>query len=347
MDNLSSLLDLVRLVGTSLLPTSWLQESAHWLSTLVRLRSPAFGSLSLFLGYFGDRFADCFEVYGVPTVQVTVATPGDRPSPEAIVEALQREKDIKLVTITHVDTSTGVLMNLKECVRAIRQVNPDVLVAVDGVCALAGEEMRMTDWDIDIYMTGSQKSIGVPPGLSITVVRPRALERFAKLVGEGKNPRSYFASVAKWLPIMKSYEAKQACYFATPAVSLICALNVGYTILLAEGGMERRFQEHKQAATDLRTACAQLGYSFVPLKEEYSAHTMTAIRYPALKEGMDTAAFRNALKDAGIICAGGLHAQIKDEYFRVGHMGLSTREVAHMAKAIAAVRTATAQCARL
>jgi alanine-glyoxylate transaminase/serine-glyoxylate transaminase/serine-pyruvate transaminase len=58
----------------------------------------------------------------------------------------------------------------------VRKIQPDALLIVDGVCASAGEECRATEWDIDYVMTGSQKCIGVPSGLSISMVRPRALK---------------------------------------------------------------------------------------------------------------------------------------------------------------------------
>lgn len=299
-----------------------------------------------FKGYFGDKFGDCLSIYGVNVKQITTPVPGDRPSVDQITDALKQNMNAKLITITHVDTSTGVRMNLQEVIAAIRKISPDILVAVDGVCALAGEEMRMSSWDIDIYLTGSQKALGVPPGLSVSVIRPRALQKLESLCRQGNKPRSYYANISHWLPIMKAYEDKTPSYFATPAVNLIYALHVANEILLENGGMEARFKEHKNAATQFRSALREKGFQFVPVKEEYAAYTMSAIKYPTFKDGVDSAQFRTECKNGGIICAGGLHADIKNEYFRVGHMGISARNSNHIKIATSAILTALQKCGK-
>jgi len=315
-----------------------------WDLTAANFIQPGDEALIVNTGYFGDRFGECLQIYGVKVQHINANAPGDRPSVDSIVSAVKENSNAKLLTITHVDTSTGVRMNLKEVCEAVRSVSPDILIAVDGVCALAGEELRMKDWDIDIYLTGSQKAIGVPSGLSITVIRPRALKVFNDYQAKEILPRSYYANVARWLPVMNAYEEKKPSYFATPAVNLVYALRVAYRILLENGGMEERFKEHKNVATDFRNALRNIGYSFVPVKEEYAAYTMSAIRYPNLKDGITSDDFRGSCKKNGIITAGGLHSQIKAEYFRVGHMGLSTRESSHIKRAIDAITEATKEC---
>lgn len=305
------------------------------------------GELALIIttGYFGDRFGECVATYGAKVEYLKVDTPGDRPSIEQITQTVEKIKDqVKLVTLTHVDTSTGVLFDIKATAKAIRQVAPNALIAVDGVCAVGAEELRMTEWDIDAYLTGSQKALGVPPGLSISVIRPRALERLNQLIAQGVLPRSYYANMSKWLPIMNAYEEKRVSYFATPAVSLIYALNVSLGQLLSNGGMEQRFVEHTNTATEFRKNIRELGLNFVPLKEEYAAHTMSAIRYPAFKPGVGPAEFLAECKKAGLICAGGLHALIKDQYFRVGHMGVSSRNPSHIQQALSAIKAALVIC---
>jgi alanine-glyoxylate transaminase/serine-glyoxylate transaminase/serine-pyruvate transaminase len=199
----------------------------------------------------------------------------------------------------------------------------------------------VSDWDIDGYLTGTQKAIGVPVGLSITVVRPRALQRHRNLASQNLVSRNYYVNLQRWLPIMEAYEQKRASYYATPAVSLVYALHVGYSILLANGGMEKRFEEHKHVSVEFRNALRKLGYEFVPLNEEFAAHTMSAVKFPPLKEGSSNASFLGDCKKAGAIFAGGLHVQIKDTYFRVGHMGLSVRTPQHIFKAVHAIQVAT------
>lgn len=103
------------------------------------------------------------ERYGAKITHLRAKQVGDRPSKESLKAALEKKK-YKLVTITHVDTSTGVLADVQGMAKLIRSVQSDALIVVDGVCALGGEECRMTDWDLDVVITGSQKCIGVPAG---------------------------------------------------------------------------------------------------------------------------------------------------------------------------------------
>ena len=146
-------------------------------------------------GYFGDSFADCFETYGVNATQLK-APIGDRPSLEDI-EAKLQEKKWKLITITHVDTSTGVLSDVKAISELVHRVSPETLVVADSVCAVGSEELRFDEWGIDVVLTASQKGIGCPPGLCIVMCSGRAMETFKT---RKTPPSSYFASMKNWLP---------------------------------------------------------------------------------------------------------------------------------------------------
>ena len=123
-------------------------------------------------GYFGDRFGALLERYGAALTHLRAA-PGDRPTLDEVEHAL-RQGGYKLVTITHVDTSTGVLADVKELAELAGKYG--ALSVVDGVCSVAGEELAMSDWGVDVAFTASQKAIGVPPGLALLMVGPRAME---------------------------------------------------------------------------------------------------------------------------------------------------------------------------
>lgn len=153
--------------------------------------------LVLHTGYFADSFADCFETYGVKATQLK-APIGDRPQLPEIEKAL-KEKKYKLVSVTHVDTSTGVLSEVKPLAELVRRVSPETLVVVDGVCSVGCEEIAFDDWDIDAVLTASQKAIGCAPGLSISMFSGRAMEVFKN---RKTPPSSYFASFKNWLPSM-------------------------------------------------------------------------------------------------------------------------------------------------
>jgi alanine-glyoxylate transaminase / serine-glyoxylate transaminase / serine-pyruvate transaminase len=153
--------------------------------------------LVLHTGYFGDSFTDCFEAYGAKPTQLK-APIGDRPQLSEIEKALQ-ENQYKMITITHVDTSTGVLSDVQAVAELVHRVSPETLVIVDGVCSVGSEEIRFDDWGLDVVMTASQKGIGCPAGLSILMASGRAMERFTSRQGR---PTSYFASWKNWLPSM-------------------------------------------------------------------------------------------------------------------------------------------------
>ena len=151
--------------------------------------------LVLHSGYFGQSFADCFEAYGAKATQLT-APVGECVSREQLAEAL-RAKKYKLVTVTHVDTSTGVLSDPRMVAEVVREISPDTFVVVDGVCSVGSEELRMDEWALDVIMCASQKGLGVPPGLGLVCVSERALRavemRQTKI-------HAYYASWLKWLP---------------------------------------------------------------------------------------------------------------------------------------------------
>jgi alanine-glyoxylate transaminase/serine-glyoxylate transaminase/serine-pyruvate transaminase len=264
-------------------------------------------------GYFGDRFAAILERYGATVTQVRSRAVGDAPSLEEVEAALQRQ-GYKLMTITHVDTSTAVRADVQRLAALGHQCG--VLVVVDGVCATGGEELRQTDWQVDLALTASQKAIGVPPGLALLVAGPRAMDAFRRR----KNPvGSYYSDWTLWLPIMEAYQARQAGYFGTPPVNLIWALNTSLSQILGEG-METRVARHRRLSKAFKASMAALGMDQLPVRPEVAADTMTAAYYP----DNVTASVLGHINQAGVILAGGLYPTIKERYFRVGHMGAVT-----------------------
>lgn len=261
-------------------------------------------------GYFGDRMGDILERYGARVTHARAA-PGDRPTLEQ-VEAVLSKNQFKLMAITHVDTSTGVLTDVKGLAALGRQYG--ALVVVDGVCSVAGEDLRMDEWGVDVAFTASQKAIGAPPGLALLVAGERAMAEFKRR----KTPvANYYADWNNWLPVMQAYEARKAGYFGTPAVNLVFALNVSLGQILEEG-MEARFVRHARLSNACKAGIASLGLAQAPVRAEVAAHTMTAPRFP---EGVAGPDFLAEVSKAGVVLAGGLHAVIRSEYFRIGHMG--------------------------
>jgi len=274
------------------------------------LIEPKDKALVLSTGVFGDRFEDLLSRYGA---QVTVLrAPLGTTVPLEEVEAALQGDSFKLMTFTHVDTSTGVRVDPQPLGALGRQYN--VLTVLDGVCSVAGEELRQEEWKIDVALTASQKAIGVPPGLALLVAGPQAMKAWRSR----KTPvGNYYADWSKWVPIMEAYEARKPSYFGTPAVNLVCALNVSLGQILNEG-MEVRFARHRRLGQAFQAAIRALGLSQVPASPDCAASTLTAPYYPENVTGQD---LLPKVRAAGAILAGGLHPDIKARYFRIGHMG--------------------------
>ncbi|KAF3166047.1 hypothetical protein TWF225_000883 [Orbilia oligospora] len=270
--------------------------------------------LVLHTGYFGDSFSDCLATYGAKPTQLG-APIGSRPSPQEIEDALKGKK-YKAVTITHTDTSTGVLSDPKEVAEVVKRVSPETLVVVDGVCSVGCEEIRFDEWGLDVVLTASQKAVGVPAGLSIMMLSGRAIEAYKS---RKVPPGSYYASLKNWLPIMQNYEAKKPSYFATPSPQLVRALNTSLTQILSVP-LSQRFEEHKAASKKIKDAVTSFGLKQLASEERFQAHGMTAVWLP---EGLTPADILPHTAKEGVVFAGGLHKQAATKYIRIGSMGVS------------------------
>ncbi|CAK5267529.1 unnamed protein product [Mycena citricolor] len=289
-----------------------------WDQVAANLVQPGENALVLHSGYFGDSFTECLETYGAKVDQLK-AVIGAAVSQEAIAAALS-EKKYKIVTFTHVDTSTAVLSDAKAVAATVQRVSPDTLVIMDGVCSVASEEIKFDAWGLDVVLTASQKGLGVPPGLSILVASPKAMKAFES---RSVPPSSYYASWKKrvWLPIMKAYESGSPAYFATPPVNLIYAYHASLSQITKQTpSLEERFALHRAASNKIKDAAASLGLKQVPSDPAFGANGMTALYYP---EGKTAADVLPKLGAKNIIVAGGLHTANKDKYFRIGHMGVT------------------------
>lgn len=166
-----------------------------WDLVAANLIEPGEDVLVLGTGYFSDGLADCLRVYGANVTELKAAV-GTKPQLPEVEKALS-EKRYKAITVTHVDTSTGVLSELQHLSALVHKVSPDTLIIVDGVCSVACEEIDFDAWGLDGVVTASQKAIGCPAGLSISMFSGRAM----KAVQNRKTaPASYFASMKNWTP---------------------------------------------------------------------------------------------------------------------------------------------------
>lgn len=271
-------------------------------------------ALVISTGYFGDRYFELLKRYGA-NVDILHADIGNIVPMEVIDEQLSK-KNYKLLTFTHVDTSTAVLNDAKNI--GVLGKKHNVLTILDGVCSVAGEDIKQEEWGLDIVLTASQKAIGVPPGLALLVASKKAISTW-----ENRNTpvSNYYADWGNWLPIMKAYESRKPSYFGTPAVNLVQALEVSLKLILTEG-LEQRFIRHRTISKAFRAALEAMNLSFIANSEEISPNTLTAPYFP---DGINGGDILEAINKAGVITAGGLLGEIKNKYFRVGHMGTVNR----------------------
>lgn len=266
-------------------------------------------------GFFGDRFIPMAKVFGIQ-VETLQAEWGQQIS-KGLVEEKLAEGGFKAVTVTHADTSTGVMANVEELVPVVKKAG--ALFILDGVCASAAmeEDMQKTyghpDYKIDVVLTGSQKAIGVPPGLGIVAFGPKALAAREAM----PSVRGYYTDIKNWLPVMN----EPVKYFATPPVNMIVAFNKGMELVMAEG-MDTRYRRHLALGKAVRAGLKVFGMK--PLAaEEVAAPTLSCIIYP---EGVNDVEFRSKLAAKGVIVAGAL-AALAGKAFRIGHMGNATEEM--------------------
>jgi aspartate aminotransferase-like enzyme len=261
--------------------------------------------LNIVTGYFGDYFVKMSKAHGAASKILDVPW-GKCVRPYQVKEAL-KEDDYKAVTVTHVDTSTGVINPIKQIGQIVEE-NSDAFYIVDAVCSLGGIEVRVDDWHIDACVSGSQKCIGVPPGLALLSANDRALN----LLNDRKTPVGlWYGDLKNWLPIMRD----PSKYFATPAVNMVYALSAALKALLAEG-LEQRFRRHHVIGEAFRAAMDALNIKLVA-DRECAADTLTAAFYP---EKIEDIAFHNEMKRRGVVVASTI-GPLKGRGFRVGHMG--------------------------
>lgn len=266
-------------------------------------------------GFFGDRFIKLGKSFGID-IEVIQAEWGQSVTAVELEAKLAKDK-FKAVTITHADTSTGVAADLDALVPVVKRHG--ALVILDGVCATAAMEENMSkgygddNATIDVVLTGSQKAIGVPPGLAVVAFNQSALDARKKL----EHVPAYYTDINNWIPIM--HDPKK--YFATPAVNLIYAYDQGMKLVLEEG-MEKRIERHKEFSKLVRSGLE--AYGMKPLADEdVAATTLTCVLYP---EGVDDAEFRAKLAEKGVVVAGSL-AHLAGKAFRIGHMGNTTKDM--------------------
>ncbi|MEN2997377.1 MAG: alanine--glyoxylate aminotransferase family protein [Acetomicrobium sp.] len=256
-------------------------------------------------GFFGDRFAEICKKRGL-NIDVIKARWGSSVTSEEVKERLSKEK-YDLVTVTHVETSTGVMAPIGEIGKVVQ--DHGAIFVVDGVAASGGAEEYVDPMGIDVLISCSQKAFGVAPGLALLWASKKALDKRKSL---GTIVDSYM-DFEKWLPVMED----PSKYWGTPPINLIWALKQSLEIIKSEG-IKERYARHVRHATLFDEAISSMGFSILA-DEGYRAPTLSVYLYPG-EFNIDDSKFRSLVAEEGAYIAGCL-GDYAGKGFRMGHMG--------------------------
>lgn len=254
-------------------------------------------------GAFSERWADISRSCG-KNVSAITCSPGKAIRPAELAAALSAEH-YDAVTITHNETSTGVLNPLAELCATARRVSPDTLILVDAVSSFAGTVIQPDEFGIDVLLFGTQKCLALPPGLGIAMVSERALA-----VSVGAVNKGYYFDFLEMLKYARKNQTP-----ATPAISLMYALDVQLEAMIVEG-MVARAKRHEAMAQLVRSWVKAKGWTLLA-EAGYESPTVTAAM---TGDSVSSEALRAAVKTRGYALADG-YGVFKGKGFRVGHMG--------------------------
>lgn len=243
-------------------------------------------------GKFGERWARLARRYGHPLVEVS-APWGSVLDPAAVAAALRAHPQAAALTVTHSETSTGVLHDLQAIAAAAREAAPDALVLVDAVTSLAAAELRPRAWGLDAVIAGSQKGVMLPPGLGFAWLSERA---WSRLPDPGQRHRSFTLDLHAERP-----RQRQGDTGITPPVPLVLALDVALEQLLAFG--VEAWWHHKAALnTAVLAGLDALGC------RPFAARPSPAVAAVWTPDGFAAAAVSRALLARGVRVGGGQDA---------------------------------------
>jgi len=253
-------------------------------------------------GKFGERLKELCELYG--ETKSVVSEWGAPVDLEEIKRHLEEGADA--VTVVHNETSVGMTNPVREISKLCKK--HDALLIMDGVSSIGGIAAPIDSWGVDLAFTGSQKCLGLPPGLSMISVSDKAWDFI-----ERAQKRPYYMDLIKY---RASGQKGQTPY--TPAIPLFFALEEALKVFAAEG-LDARIRRHTIFAESIRAAAAAMGIDLFPTLDAVSAYsnTVTALKVP---RDIEVATIKNEMRRRGVIVAGG-QSKLKDKIIRIGNMG--------------------------
>jgi aspartate aminotransferase-like enzyme len=256
-------------------------------------------------GEFSSRLAELIEAQGAHVVKLQTP-PGENATFDQVKEAFDNNKDVKAFYVVHNETSTGTMVNYLDRISDLTSRN-DAMYIVDSVSLLGGVQLPVDKWKIDVCMTGAQKAIAAPPGISPISVSPKAKKYMI-----ANQPTTMYFNLARYF---KYYEESKHTPF-TPALPLLYAYREALTIMLEEG-LENVYKRHKICSDALYSSLSAIGLTPFAKKEDRSI-SIIALNY---LNGLEDKTFRDTLAEKFKVLVAGGFGNLKGKVFRVGCMG--------------------------
>ncbi len=276
-------------------------------AAIVNVLSPGDRVLAAVQGVFSERFVQIAAKHGAAVERVEFDW-GRGVDPAQMVDRLRRDEgsSYKMVFMSHNETSTGVLNDVKSVGLGKARLRHPAVFVVDAVSSLALADLQTDAWHVDVAVTGSQKGLMLPPGMAILAVSPRAWEAATKAT----MPRWYW----DWRQLKTAMDAGRAP--VTPVTSLMFGLKEALD-MIAEEGLPNVFERHRRLARAVRAGVRGMGLSVLP-EEAAASPSVTAVIQP---DGVDQKTMNNVLRQKyGVVIGGGLQ-KLEGKIFRIGHMG--------------------------
>ena len=255
------------------------------------------------VGAFGKRWFEMAVGNNVPADLYEVEW-GTAITPKLVDEVLSTGQ-YDLLTITHNETSTGLMNPVEEIAEVVKQY-PNIVYCLDAVSSMAGTKIEVDKLGVDICITSTQKALGLPPGMAICSFSSKAIERAQQVQNRG-----YYLDL---LAIYDYIQKKDYQYPSTPSLSHMFALDYQLDRIMQEG-LDNRFNRHIEMAEYVR-AWARREFALFA-DERYLSNTLTTI---SNTKGIDVGALNKELGARGYQISNG-YGKMKDKTFRIAHMG--------------------------
>jgi aspartate aminotransferase-like enzyme len=254
-------------------------------------------------GSFGKRFVEVGISNGkdVDTLEVPLGQPI---TPKLLDKKLSKSEDVEAVSITHNETSVGLLNPLARLADVVKSHGK--LLLVDCVSSLGGALVDVDKWGLDVCFSSSQKCFGVPPGLSVGSVSEEALKKSEKAQNKG-----WYFDFMVW----RKYQQKKGTPM-TSVVPQIAGLNAILKLIEKNGGKQWFFDLYRERNGRIRKGIEKLGLTMFP-KKGYESPTVNCVNAP---KGIGGVSIYQAMRDNGFELAKG-YGSIQNQTFRIGNMG--------------------------